>query len=180
MSNRIKKSLLLAIAFIAFAVSANAQGIVDSTAKYPYYKDTFDIKMNASFEKVWNSTKELVGELGGQLAVQKSSQDEEGKYRGTIKSDNIIIADGVDSSIKVLQRYEYEMIYVPNGVWTIGRVNYRIVMNEIDADNTRIQLFIQLSGKENKITQIFHFFKSNGVLENEFLKKLYAKLGLTF
>lgn len=171
-----KKIITLLVAFFAIAISANAQGIVDSTAKHPYYKDTFNIEVKAGFEKVWNSCKEIIAEYGGNLVVNKSSQDDEGRFKGSLKSDAIILVQGVDSTMSVLQKYEYDMIYIPNGQWSIGRVIYRVVMKEIDDETTNLTLIVQLSGKEDKITQIFHFFKSNGILENRFFEKLFAKI----
>lgn len=171
-----KKVITLLVAFFAIAISANAQGIIDSTARHPYYKDTFNIEVKADFEKTWNACKDIIAEYGGNLVVNRSSQDDEGKFKGSLKSDAIILVQGIDSTLSVLQRYEYDMVYIPNSQWTIGRVIYRVVMKEIDENTTNLTLFVQLSGKEDKITQIFHFFKSNGILENRFFDKLHEKL----
>lgn len=171
-----KRLITIIVAFFAIAISANAQGIVDSTAKHPYYRDTFKVQVNGEFEKVWNACKEIIAEYGGNLVVNKSSQDDEDRFKGSLKSDAIILVEGIDSTLSVLQRYEYDMIYIPNGQWTIGRVIYRVVMKEIDDNTTELTLIVQLSGKEDKITQIFHFFKSNGILEDRFFEKLFAKL----
>lgn len=174
-----KKIILLVLSFLAFAISTQAQEIVDSNSRYPYYKDTFDLKVNAAFEPLWNSAKELISEMGGQLAVQKSYQNDEGLFQGTLKSDNVVLAEGSDTTFNVLQRYEYKMIYIPNNDWNIGRVNYRLLMSEIDEKTTRLRLFVQLSGFEKRITNQFHFFKSNGLLEKDFIERLYKKLGLS-
>lgn len=166
------------VSFLALAMSMQAQEIVDSNSRYPYYKDTFDLKVNAPFETVWNSAKDLITEMGGQLAVQKSFQNDEGLFQGTLKSDNIVLTEGSDTTFNILQKYEYKMVYIPNNDWNIGRVTYRLLMNEIDETTTRLRLFVQLSGFEKRITNQFHFFKSNGLLEKEFFENLYSKLGL--
>lgn len=173
-----KKALLIILLLIGFAASAKAQEIVDTNGRYPYFKEKYEWTFNAPFEKAWNSVKELMTELGGQIAVQKSSQDEEGKYKGTLKSDNIIIAEGIDTTYHILQQYENKMIDIPNCQWVTARVNYKATFNEIDENTTKMQLIVQLSGFEKKISNQFHFIVSNGLKEKDFYEKLVKKLGI--
>ena len=133
----------------------------------PKYEETFD----ESFEVVWNACKDAITQTACQIVTQKSSQTDEGLYKGTIKSDYCIFSEGSDSSYQVCQRYHYDMPYIPGSVWISGRVKYTIILKEQEDGKVNMVLSAEMSGFE-KLTYQVYFWKSNGQMEFAMIEEI--------
>lgn len=66
--------------------------------------------------------------------------------------------------------------YMRSPGWTIGRVKVSVTFEEIDSVRTGIQILAQLSGFEERFTNIWHYWGSNGKIEQEAMQAIIAKL----
>lgn len=66
--------------------------------------------------------------------------------------------------------------YMRSPGWTIGRVKVNIAFEEIDSVRTGIKVLAQLSGFEERFTNIWHYWGSNGKIEQEVMQAIIAKL----
>lgn len=66
--------------------------------------------------------------------------------------------------------------YMRSPGWTIGRVKVNISFEEIDSVRTGINVLAQLSGFEERFTNIWHYWGSNGRIEQEVMQAIIAKL----
>ena len=137
-----------------------------------YYKEKYEETFQAPFEVVWSSVKEALALYKSQVAQQKNSQDDEGLFKGVIRSDNYVFTEGKDTSYQVLQKYQYNMKYIPSGIWINGRINYKIILKEVETNVVKMTLTSEMSALESYVTEEYHFWKSNGILETEFIEKL--------
>lgn len=141
-----------------------------------YFKEKYIETYNAPFEKVWTSIKETLQGMGANVASQKYSQTEDGFYKGTIRSDAWVFTEGKDSTYRILQKYSYDMIAIPGSIWTNGRLEFKIKVEEIATDSVQIIMTTKMSAMETHVTEIVHFWQSNGLLEKKFLEDLKAKI----
>ena len=141
-----------------------------------YYKEKYEESYNSSFENVWSSIKEVLEEMGAHIATQKYSQNDEGFYKGTIRSDAWVFSEGTDSTYRLLQKYSYDMKVIPGSIWVNGRLEFKFKVTEVSPDNVALVMTTKMSAHETYVTEIVHFWQSNGLLEKQFLESLNAKI----
>jgi len=163
--------IVFTIAFTSLIAQDN-KNEGSSSDRLRYYKEKYEETFNAPFEVVWASVKDIIKNMGAQISQQKTSQDDSGLWKGVIRTDNYIFTEGQDSSYRIHQRYQYNMIYVPGGLWDNGRVNYKVILKETSVNNVSMVLVAELSGLETHVSGEYHFWKSNGLLEKQFIDQL--------
>ena len=174
------RKLFLASAFLVFiALSfsiAQDKANDDTPERLKYFKEKYEASYDAPFEVVWTAVKETITSYGVTVAQQKNSQDEEGLYKGVLKSENIVFAEGRDTTYQTLQKYHYNMKYIPGGVWSNGRIGYKIILKEVSSGKVNMTMTTEISAFESYVTEEYHYWKSNGLLEKEFLERLEANI----
>jgi hypothetical protein len=140
------------------------------------YKDKYEAYYDESFEVVWAATLEAVNELGCQIARESYSQNDEGLYKGIIKTDMCVFTSGTDSTYDVLQRYSKEMPFIRGGVWQNGRMQYKFVVKELADGSVHILQKSELSGFEENVMNLVYFWESNGILETRIMEKIDKKI----
>lgn len=165
--------LLLAASFSYAQTQASDDDIPE---RLKHFKEKYEASYEAPFEVVWSSVKETIASYGVTVAQQKNSQDDEGLYKGVLKSENIVFTEGKDSTYQTLQKYHYNMKYIPNGVWTNGRISYKIILKEVKSGTVTMIMTTEMSAFESHITTEYHYWKSNGIFEKEFLDRLNANV----
>jgi len=66
--------------------------------------------------------------------------------------------------------------YMRSPGWTVGRVKVNVTFEEIDSLRIGIKVLAQLSGFEERFTNIWHYWASNGKIEQEVMSAIIAKL----
>jgi len=140
------------------------------------YKDKYEEFYDESFEVVWAATLEAVNELGCQIAREAYSQNEEGLYKGIIRTDMCVFTKGSDSTYDVLQKYSKEMPFIRGGIWENGRMQYKFVVKELADGRVHLLQKSELSGFEDNITHRVHFWESNGILETRIMTRIDNKI----
>lgn len=163
------------LALVALSCGYAQEQVNDDTPeRLKYFKEKYEATYEAPFEVVWASVKEVIGTYGVTVAQQKNSQDDEGLYKGVIKSENIVFTEGTDTTYQTLQKYHYNMKYIPGSVWSNGRIAYKIILKEVKSGTIAMTMTSEISAFESYVTEEYHFWKSNGLLEKEFLDRLNA------
>ena len=87
------------------------------------YKPIYEHTFNKSFIDVWNGIIGYFGKENVSLQTKSKNQDAEGKFKGTIRTDFIILASGSDrdTSYKAMDRISKEPITIRGGIWTSAR-----------------------------------------------------------
>lgn len=148
----------------------------DVPERLKYFKEKYIETYKAPFDVVWNAIKENLAALPANVATEKYSQTDEGLYKGMIRSDNYVFCEGSDTTYRTLQKYQYDMKFIPGSVWENGRLEYKFILKEIEPEVVEMTMTTKMSGHESHVTSIVHFFKSNGLLEKDFLDKLAARI----
>ncbi len=68
------------------------------------------------------------------------------------------------------------MKYIPDGIWAYGRINYKIILKEVKNNLVELTLTSEMSAREEYVTDQFHYWKSNGMLEKQFLDALKERI----
>ncbi len=161
------------------AVQPDSQVFVPDYMKH--YKEKYEAKYeNAPFEIVWTSVKEVLDEMKCYYQTPSYRVDTSGYYIGSITTEDWIFAEGEDSTYDLIKRYSLDVPQIPGAIWSTGRLNFKFRVQQISDKAILITLRTKMSGKENSATQQVHFWKSNGLLEEEVLAKIEAKMQAYF
>lgn len=144
-----------------------------------FYKEKFIQEYDVYFEDAWNAVKTVFDEMGIFLMNEVQKQDDEGFFKGIIKTEYSVFVNDKSKAVPELKRYSYDMPYIRGAVWINGRSQYTVVINEID-DGERVSILVrcEISGREDNVTNEVHFWKSNGYLETNLYKRIEKKLNL--
>ncbi|MES2764831.1 MAG: hypothetical protein V4642_03115 [Bacteroidota bacterium] len=136
----------------------------------------FNENFEQAFPKLFKTVKATLEEKGCKIERDKYSEGEDGLFKGNIRSEFCVFAEGADSTMDRLERYSQRVPVIRAGEWTAGRIQYIIILKE-KADNTvDMELKAEISGFENYVTHQVHFWPANGVLEQEFIATLKANI----
>lgn len=80
-----------------------------------------------------------------------------------------------DDFFEVMEQYG-DIPYMRSPGWSTGRVKVNVSFEEIDSVRTGIKVLAQLSGFEERFTNIWHYWSSNGKVEQEVMGAIIAKL----
>lgn len=144
----------------------------DIDPKLRFYKEKYEASYtNVTFEIVFKAIKKMLADQNTLIAHEKSKQDDNGLFSGSIKSDFILLADG-DTAAEITKPFSLDFPYIPAGAWRTGRIQYRFVVKETNDNKVSLTLYSEMSGFETYVTRKVHFWKSNGILETKLLEKL--------
>lgn len=173
---------LLTLVFLMIFVSASAifaqYGEIDYT-QYPNYKEKYEITINKPFDDVWQSAIKSIEESNCMIITKKAAQGENGLFKGRITTDFCIFAVG-DSVWDNFNKYAIKPPFIRGGVWKTGRIQYKIIVTEVENNNINVVVTGEISGHEMNVTNKVHFFQSNGTKETMMLEYIKKNLGLEY
>jgi hypothetical protein len=144
-----------------------------------YFKETYEEDLDgAYFEDVWNAVVEAIADQGCELMTKVQKTNDEGFLKGVLKSEFCVFVND-DTTFDLLRIYSVKMPVIRGGIWTSGRIQYRIILEEInEGEGTSILVKGELSGSEDNVTNEVHFWQSNGWFETDLLFRVKNKLGM--
>jgi hypothetical protein len=140
--------------------------------KLKYYKEKYELDIDAPFELVFRSIKKSISDLDCMIINESYSQTDSGLYKGSIRSDFCVFSQGSDSTYSVLKRYSLEMPTIRGGIWVNGRIQYKFNLREQKNGKVHILLKGELSGLESYVTNEVHFWNSSGYLETKMMESV--------
>jgi hypothetical protein len=172
--------IALLIASVSFVKADDAaktpQQEEEKSERLKYFKAKYEEVIDAPFEKVWKAMMDNITEKNCRIAYQKITPKDNNLKKGVLRSDYLVYSEGKDSTYSVMQRYHYDMIYIPGGVWITARVRYKLMLDEFEANKVKVTLEAELSGFEEHVKNEFFFWKSNGLLEHLFFENAKKKI----
>ncbi len=149
-----------------------------SKEDYPYYRESFDTTFtDVDFASVWNSIIEVCESEKIFFITKRTKQDDEGLYKGIIKSDYFIFVDGADDTYDVLKKYSFkDLPFIRGGIWQNGRVQYKMILKEESDGTVNLVIKCEISGYESLVTEEVAFWSSNGYFETQILEKIGKKV----
>lgn len=137
-----------------------------------FFKETYELTFDeALFEDVWNSIKKSLEETNCMTIKETYSQNDEGFFKGNIKSDFCVFAEG-DTTHENLEKYSIKVPFIRGGNWVTGRFQYKFLIKEQDDGTVYVKLKGEVSGFEDYVTGQVHFWDSNGFLETMMLRRI--------
>lgn len=159
--------------------SLNDEQVEKIDEKTRYYKEKYELKLEKTWDEVWQACLAVVDELKCQVMQKKSSQTDEGLNKGSIQTDFCVFASGQDIVKDSLIKYSYNLPNIRGGVWENGRIQHKFILKESEDMSINLLLKSELSGRENNVTNQVHFWQSNGYLETVTIELLKKKLNIT-
>ncbi|MFA6571564.1 MAG: hypothetical protein WCT77_10060 [Bacteroidota bacterium] len=143
-----------------------------------YFKETYDTTYQVPFEIVYKAIKKSIEEMNCMISKQTYSQTEKGLYKGIIRSDACLFTQDPDSTFDVLKKYSIDMPIIRGGRWVNGRMMYKFTITEVENGKVHFLLKADLSGFEEHVTYLVHFWKSNGWLETLMMERVDKNIKL--
>ena len=145
-----------------------------------YYKPKFEHTFSDFyFDEVWNAVIESVEATGCVIGKKTSRQDDEGYYKGVLKSGQCVFASAEDENQDVYDSLTFYSVKVPvirGGYWENGRIQFKIVVKENEDETVHLILKGEISGFESNVTDKTHFWESSGYKEHFLLEDIKARL----
>ncbi len=171
------KLVLTLLLFLSFAVYyTQAQETKKVPKGWEHYKEQYEDDYTEPFEDVWNAVLVSLQDMGCQTQTKTTRVSDEGLFKGVVHSDMCIFTAG-DSTFRVLNTYSLDMPFVRGGRWDNGRMQYKFVIQEKDEGHVHLIMKTEMSGVESGITEKVLFWRSNGLLEIEMLKRVRDNIG---
>lgn len=142
------------------------------SVKEIYYRDKYEQTYNYPFEVVWNAIKQSLEDIQCQVGYERYNQDDEGLYKGSIKSDFCVFSLGKDTTFATLKKYSLEVPYIRGGIWLNGRMQYHFRLTEQSDGTVYLHLTGKISGFEDFVTHEVQFWESNGIFETQMLERI--------
>lgn len=142
-----------------------------------YFKDKYYEELDGVyFEDAWNAVIESLSDQGCELMTKVQKDNDEGFLKGVLKSEFCVFVNN-DSTFDLLRIYSVKMPVIRGGIWTNGRIQYKIIIEEInDGEGVSILINGELSGSEENVTNEVHFWASNGWFETDLMYRIKNKL----
>lgn len=136
-------------------------------ASEKYMREKYIEYYDADFNTVFEAVKQFVVSTGAEIERDVTADNDAGLLKGMVRSKMYVLTQKKDSAFKVIQKYSFRPPFIRGGVWTSARIQYKILLN--DEGNGKISVLFEneFSGFEDNATFKVHFFKTNGLLENE-------------
>ena len=152
---------------------------VDHDEAMKYLKDKYYAEFDGVyFEDVWNAVIESLSKQGCELMTKVQKTNDEGFLKGVMKSEFCVFVND-ETTFDQLKIYSVKMPIIRGGIWTNGRIQYKIILEEInEGEGTSILIDGELSGAEENVTNEVHFWESNGFFETDLLYRVKKKLGV--
>lgn len=139
---------------------------------------TFREVFNAPFPAVWKSIKQALAEEDCLVEHEKYSESDGGTYKGKITSLFCVLASGDDTTETVMERYSKRIPYIRGGLWTSVRMQYVFYVTEKEDHTVQVIIKGEISGYEEHVTNQFHYFDTNGTLEQRMIERLKRLVAL--
>ncbi|MDA3844565.1 MAG: hypothetical protein PF588_09385 [Candidatus Kapabacteria bacterium] len=180
--------LIASLMMVALSVTVNAQNFDDEVDEVSEHMKLFKEKYEASypntFEEVAEAVTKVITDRNCMIGQDVLKMTEDGLYKGVIKSDMCVFVEGTDSTFRILQSIsvlqshgELEVMpFIRGAQWTIGRFIYKFIIKEKHDGTSELVLRGEVSGYDNYVTNEFHFWRSNGILETKILEDIAKEL----
>lgn len=119
------------------------------------------------YDVVFKGVKEALTELGYEVTYSS-------KKRNLIETSFKQLADA-DNFYDVMNLYG-EIPYMRSPGWSIGRVKVTVSFEPVDSVRTAIKVLAQLSGFEEQFTNMWHYWASNGRIEQEVMSSIITRM----
>jgi hypothetical protein len=156
---------LLFLASMLFMMMIGSHGLLlaqPDTTKSQKSVDTLGSALlnefNKDFDVTFKTVKTALEGLG--YVVNYSSR----KYK-RIETDFHQLATE-DTFDDVMEQYG-DVPYMRSPGWTTGRAKLFVTFEAVDSNRTAVKVLAQLSGYEERFTNAWHYWRSNGKLEEE-------------
>ncbi len=170
--------LLVVLGLTNFVASVNLQSQDKPVPKgWENYKEQYEDNYNEDFEVIWDAVLKTLQDISCQTITRNTRPTDDGLFRGTIHSDFCVFTMG-DTTFQVLRKYSLDMPFVRGGKWDNGRLQYKLSIREVEPGNVNLILKTEMSGMESGVTKKVLFWRSNGLLELEFLENIRKNIGL--
>lgn len=163
---------LRVIALVAFTlIAASTAAIAQEDTVKPSKKavDTLGSALlnefNKDFDVTFKAVKSALESVG--WVVTYSSR----KYK-RIETDFKQLANE-DTFNDVMDQYG-DVPYMRSPGWTIGRAKLFVTFEQIDSVRTAVKVLAQMSGYEERFTNTWHYWRSNGKLEEEAMNAIVS------
>lgn len=142
-----------------------------------YYQDKYYAEMKGvSFEDAWNAVVTSLTDQGCELMTKVQKTNDEGFLHGVFKSEFCVFVND-ETTFDALRIYSKKMPVIRGGIWTNGRIQYTVILDEInEGEGVSILVKGELSGSEENVTNEVHFWESAGWFETDLLYRIKAKL----
>ncbi|HVZ40151.1 MAG TPA: hypothetical protein VHI13_12810 [Candidatus Kapabacteria bacterium] len=148
------------LAVVAFFAAPSMRAQSDTTKTNAATVDTLGSALLNEFDKDFDNTFKSVKsalEKAGYV-VNYSSK----KYK-RIETDFKKLADE-DTFDEEMEKYG-DVPYMRSPGWTTGRVKIFVNFEVVDSNKTAVKVLAQLSGYESRFTNAWHYWRSNGKIE---------------
>jgi len=96
------------------------------------------------------------------------------KKRKLVETEFKQLADE-DNFHDVMNMYG-DVPYMRSPGWTIGRTKVSVEFEQLDSTRTEIKVLAQLSGYEDRFTNLWHYWRSNGKIEEEVMNAIIKQV----
>jgi hypothetical protein len=161
----------LFIALLVWSPKLGAQTFDSNVVPPTEEKDTLGTALlqefNKEFDLVFKSVRNALDSSG--YKVNYTS-----KKRKLIETEFKQLAEE-DSFHETMNRYG-DVPYMRSPGWTIGRTKITVNFEQIDSARTAVKVLAQLSGYEDRFTNLWHYWRSNGKLEEEVMNAIIKEV----
>lgn len=153
-------ALLSLVAPDAHAQEGTAPAVVDSNYNAPVDTSASAVisEYEMEFDNVFKAVRAALVQLG--YADNYAS-----RKKGFIETGFRQLVEGSDF-FDVMSIYG-EVPYIRSPGWTVGRAKMMVNFEKLDNGKVTVKVLGQLSGYEGRFTNVWHYWKSNGRLEEE-------------
>jgi len=166
-----------------FEIQQNADGSIEKPKSHDeamkYFKEVYKEDLDGVyFEDVWNAVVESIEDQGCAMMTKVQKTNDEGFLKGVMKSEFCVFVND-DTTFDLLRIYSVKMPVIRGGIWTSGRIQFKIILEEInEGEGTSILIKGELSGSEDNVTNEVHFWESNGWFQTDLHYRVKHKLGM--
>lgn len=172
-----KKYLIFIVMFCLVAIaSVNAQEQKKVPKGWENFKEQYEDDFTEPFEVIWDAVLVSLQDIGCQTLTKTTRANDDGLFKGIVHSDLCLFTVG-DTTFKVLNKYSLDMPFVRGGSWDNGRLQYKFIIQETADNKVHLIMKTEMSGMESGITGKVLFWRSNGLLELEMLKRIRNSIG---
>lgn len=164
-------------------IQQNADGSIEKPKSHDeamkYFKEVYKEDLDdVYFVDVWNAVVESIEDQGCAMMTKVQKTNDEGFLKGVMKSEFCVFVND-DTTFDLLRIYSVKMPVIRGGIWTSGRIQFKIILEEInEGEGTSILIKGELSGSEDNVTNEVHFWEANGWFQTDLLYRVKHKLGM--
>ncbi len=164
-------ALALLVALVAAPAAHAQQG--DPNAGAPAADtlgSTLLNEFNKDFDIVFKAVKTGLESLGYEVNyASKKRMMVETSFKELAKEDNFF---------DVMEKYG-DIPYIRSPGWTVGRTRVTVNFNQMDSNRVEVKVQAVMSGYEGRFTNQWHYWKSNGKIEQSAMDAIVAAVEAT-